>query len=197
MASPQHRLSRWWHSRRTGGPLSQHGCAPGSGIRKFDASRTGKPSPPRHMYSLQSPPQPFHPPRRRAISAVAAALVLIAPLVAVGAEDGAAAQTGTFTPIWANVSQEPGGCAGPLTTGFSDSGGICGWNASTGVVDYMYIDAGGTISYSFTVPAGGSETLTYGIPAGGYLNNAAATVSVDGGPSTTISSDLDPRVTRL
>ncbi|MGO9298961.1 MAG: fibronectin type III domain-containing protein [Acidimicrobiales bacterium] len=59
-----------------------------------------------------------------------------------------------------------------------------------GIVDYIWLHSGATVSYSFTVPAGNAETLTYGIPAGGYLNNAASSVSIDGSSPVTVNSNL-------
>ena len=91
---------------------------------------------------------------------------------------------GTFVPI--TVASD---CS-TLTTGFSESGGVC--NPTPADQPYLYFDGGTSASYGFTVPSGDTETITYGIPAGDYLNNVDATVSVDGGAPVTVSSNEGP-----
>ncbi len=59
---------------------------------------------------------------------------------------------------------------------------------SSGTVDYIWLQNGTSVSYSFTIPS--SATFAYGIPAGGYLNNAAASVSIDGSTPVTVDSNL-------
>jgi hypothetical protein len=90
---------------------------------------------------------------------------------------------GTFVAV-----ARPGVCT--LATGFSTQGtATCG--SGIGGNDYIFLpDAGGSLTYSFTVPGGTSEALTYGIPAGGFVNNVDATVSLDGGAPVTLSSHL-------
>jgi len=110
----------------------------------------------------------------------------------VGVAATSAGASEPFVPIWQNVAPEPGGCSGPLTAGYSLSGPIdqssigCGWNSS-GAVDFIWLQSGTSVSYSFTIPSW--ATLTYGIPAGGYLNNAPANISIDGsGPEAVVSN---------
>ena len=69
-----------------------------------------------------------------------------------------------------------------LQPDFAQSGsGMCG-SSATG--PYLYFHSG-SASYTFTVPDHESQIVTYGIPAGDFLNNADASISVDGGPAVT------------
>ena len=123
------------------------------------------------------------------------AVVLFAAMIVsgVGVAATSAGASAPFVPIWQNVASEPGGCSGPLTAGYSLSAPIdqssigCGWNSS-GTVDFIWLQSGTSVSYSFTIPSW--ATLTYGIPAGGYLNNAPASVSIDGSTPVTVDSNL-------
>src|ERR1700722_6690512 len=93
-----------------------------------------------------------------------------------------AAISGTFVPVAA-----PNVCT--LASGFSSTDSSCG--AGIGGQKYIYLpDPGSSLTYSFTLPSETSETLTYGIPAGGFLNNVAASVSLDGAAPTTVNSNL-------
>jgi hypothetical protein len=69
-----------------------------------------------------------------------------------------------------------------LAQGFSEAGGV------SFADDRIYLSAGGTASYSFSVPAGRTETIAYGIPTGGYTNSAPAEVSINGVTDTIIKT---------
>lgn len=111
---------------------------------------------------------------------------------------------GTFVPYWQNVEASPGGCSGPVTTGYSISGPSgCGTDSNgNGIVDFVYLFGGSSFSYTFTVPPGSVAHVSYGIPAaqglgngtssfqGGFYNNSPANVSVDGTPKGTITKDI-------
>lgn len=133
------------------------------------------------------------------VVAVSTAAVTSIGIVAAVAVRPASAASVMFIPIWKHVAQEPAGCSGSLTAGYSTSSPIdnnrytvgCGWDKG-GTVDYIWIDAGYSVAYSFSVPAGGSQSVTYGIPAGGYVNNVPATVTLDGSKPVTIDSHTGP-----
>jgi len=121
---------------------------------------------------------------RRPIAALVAALVvgLLMPLALV--TPASASISGTFVPV-----AVPASCT--LAGGYSSTGSLCG--AGLGGNMYIYLPtSGSSLTYSFTVPTGASDTLTYGIPAGGFVNNVAATISLDGGSPATENSDLGP-----
>ena len=132
--------------------------------------------------------------RFRSLGLCTAMLLFAAMIVTgVGVMATSAGATSPFVPIWQNVASEPGGCSGPLTTGYSLSGSIdqstigCGWNSS-GTVNFIWLQDATSVSYSFTTTSW--ATLTYGIPAGGYLNNAPAIISIDGSGPEAVVGDL-------
>jgi hypothetical protein len=117
--------------------------------------------------------------RRRILSGSVALALLITVVIGVSATAAFATIDGTF--VSATLS---GSCT--LAPGYSSIGSSCVLGN-----DYLYLhSAGGSVTYSFTVPSGTSATLTYGIPAGGYINTAAGTVSLDGGAPVTVNSNL-------
>ena len=119
----------------------------------------------------------------RVLGVASAGLALLGTLVTmIVAGPAFATIGGTFVPVAMN-----GVCT--LTTGFSDTGGDCGPGISG--QHYIYLPTvGSSLTYSFTLSSGSSEVLTYGIPAGGYVNNVAASLSLDGGGPVVLNSDL-------
>ena len=71
-----------------------------------------------------------------------------------------------------------------FAAGFSAAGNFV--NAG----DRIFLQAGATASFSFSVPSGQIRTVAYGIPTGGYVNTVPAEISVNGVAVATITEGL-------
>jgi hypothetical protein len=85
-----------------------------------------------------------------------------------------------FAPVLASGTRN-------LASGFS----IAGNSGPTD--DRLVLNAGGTATFTFSVPAGQAETVAYNIPAGGYLDSVPFEVSVNSVTVATVDKDPNYR----